>query len=399
MNSRKQRRAEQKRVEKERKKTLPQAQNAARINLWKRLTASKLGKKALAYGVAAATLIGSAELAKRHIPYFTRADSHLLKLSFINHDHPLGATAVLREISAAKAEGKPYHVLFVEDYALENKNLASKVKIMNEDVLAMRAEYNALISSGRFNSDQAKQFLEQKYSLPGRRGMQAKLVITSAIEGMKIVPIESYRPEISSKIKELDSQIHQITTELRTLLNSGASLAKLKQKNLELGQKNVQSAQIREPIIKKELMQKIKFVKATFSDLKGAKKLRFIGFFGMYHRNGFYDFQHNKIDYLEIPAEHSVFVGDYSGRLLGRKGRYDGQNAQLETLALFVDGGIRDLLNGNAQWSIPKRPDLARKVFEKAVRLKPWEFLELSELTENVPANERESFIMNYMLK
>ena len=323
-----------------------------------------------------------------------------MRMGFTGHNYEWDAEPMIKEIHAAKAIGRPFHIMTIENYRLPKADYEKRVKEINDSLTELRSEYNSLISSG-MSSEQAEQLMQRKYVSPpyNSEHFSTRLSIVAAAEGLRAMPIESYGPESVNKINEIELRIARKETELSSMYRTNASLEKIKTCVYERGELNRDIARVRDPQIKSNMFSTLENARRLFPEFRKAPEIRFIGYLGGHHRMGFHNWQSKKIDFEEIPHPHRFSVEDYGIRRLDKAGEYDEKSARLETMSHYVDGGIRSLLYGNAAQGIPKRPDLAEKIFRRTVTMTPKEFHELSEKTATVPPNQKEPFILNYLLE
>ena len=367
-----------------------------RVPLW--LKANK--KRAIAIGIGGAILLASARYYK-DVPYWTgHKKPYRLGILISPHSSRRDVVNVETALTAAKAKGKPYHLMLVEASGLNKSNVVSRISEWNNRASQMRFDYQNLARDG-MSVEEATSRLRNHYGKVMGKGYALDICLLLAREGVRIAPAESYDTKTVQRLEEIDKEVDRKNLILQQLANTNAPLAQLQPKFRDVTQLYRQLAQIREKTTSANIRDIIAQSKELFPELKKEREVRVLAQFGTYHGDELRPerFKSNALEAFEVPAQKSYSLVVYAAQNRNKVANYGEFESRLESLAAYLDEPLRAIAFGDTAKGIPSNLLLAEKVFQNAVKTTQEEFMGLSEKTKDLNFQQRITFLLNYFSK
>ncbi|MGD0728992.1 MAG: hypothetical protein ABR981_02860 [Candidatus Micrarchaeaceae archaeon] len=363
--------------------------------------------KVLAYTLAGTLALGSLEIAREQLPFFTgKKPKYDLTLVLIEHAGEDNAKILLDKVDKAQNDGRPYKIFFLESANQQSSTYRRDAIAYNKFCSEIRTNYLSLIDKGYtpYNAESIveKKIFQETNNAEAEKRFFKVLSAGLAIRGIKVLFLESRNAtEIAedtmamNKYLSIDKEMHKV----------GSTLS-LKELTVFYNQKHAEEIKYterRNNEINADLENRFEeaasiFPELNFERLKG-NQLRAIGFMG---------FSHGR--FLSTHKDISIRMEEYesSSRPISEKialdMTYPRPYTEREAYLIALEGRyIRPVLeNKNLLHAISSEPDgknIGKRLIGNALGLSQQQIEDLDKKSLNVSdISERWAFILNQVI-
>jgi hypothetical protein len=349
----------------------------------------------LAIGTLAAG--GIALTSEKQVESENLAPKYSLEMVFLIHTGSENADIFIKEIDSAKEKGKPYDIIFAENYESEE---SMDWVTLNKKMETIRSSYEDKLSQGL--SPQASEDYTLAHTSMSSNEFHHKILIHAAINGIIFLPIEVYNKARQAQILDTGNLTPEFTRQVQSLMDDqNPTLGEVKDAFQKYFTSFSEVNSVREKNIVTGIQTRFDTALNQFPQLKEKRSkgetITAISYMGSAHRHIFSEISQTNDQILFEPPK--IYRGEES-KLLGVSildstmtgGVPDERKCYLAALGVF---GVDNLIAVSEKAS----PELATKISKAAMSITEEELVDLDKQTSTISDKKfRREYVLNYVV-